>query len=74
MQLTYQDLKNLTDSMTEEQLSQPVYLFADFDSTWLNVSGTDTLQQGDVQQIEREGLGTTITGLPYLLVTDEIED
>lgn len=32
MQLTYQDLKNLTNSMTEEQLTQPVYLFTDFDS------------------------------------------
>jgi hypothetical protein len=65
MQLTWQDLKDL---------SQPVYLFADFESTWLNASASDTLQEGDVEQIEREGRGTTITGLPYLLISDEIED
>jgi hypothetical protein len=45
IQLTWQDLKNLTDRMTEQQLKQPC-----------------------------EGLGTTITDLPYLLVGDEIED
>ena len=72
MQLTWQDMKNLTDGMSQEQLNQPLYVFEDFTATWLSAFASDTLKQGDVQQIKREGLGTAVIGIPYLFVADDV--
>jgi hypothetical protein len=67
---TWQDLKNVTDGMTQEQLSQPVYCFASFDSSWLKVNELSSLDEGDIRQIAREGLGDTIVGTPCFVVDD----